>query len=519
MKISEPLPRSIRPFNFIDSQGIEGFLNALEAENVELNSLMILVHGEVVFETWYEPYRPEIPHSMHSFTKGLTSTAIGFLVEEGRVTLDDPVISYFRDKAPESPSENLKKMKLSHLLTMTCGHEKEPPRNGISDYISNFLNWPVPYEPGTHFYYNSMGTYMLTAVLKKVTGQNLTQYLRPRLFGPLGIYDVTCDQCPMGVENGGGGCYLRTEDMAKVAQFYLKEGEWNGRQLISKEWIRQAVSVQFKDSYDHMFPYKEDWKCGYGYCFWRCSVPGLYRFDGSFGQFGIVIPQKDAVVVTTASDALPERILAAVWKYIVPAIGNGNDREGWERLRKNLSGLKMRWCRPEHLVSSCEGTMAEKISGVKLYFPPNSDSMIPKWRRDQKPQPSYVKFSEEGVKWCRLSFEQNTCYLDYSENGIRNKIQVGLNGNLKYGLLKSNYTDFPVAAAGSWNGDTQFRIDIRFITTAHHGIYSFSFKKENVVGLIMEETPFDFRVGTPKPRSYELSAAGKASKTIPQSGL
>lgn len=503
--MNKPLKRSTCAFRQMESAGIRGFLDEAEREGIELNSLMVLIKGEVVFETWYAPYGPEIPHSMHSFTKGLTSTAIGFLVEEGRVSLEDKVISFFPERLPELVSENLRRMNIWHLLTMTCGHEQEPPRYNVGDYIRSFLNWPVPYEPGTHFYYNSMGTYMLTAILKKVTGQNLTQYLRPRLFLPLGIYDVTCDQCPMGVENGGGGVYLRTEDMAKIAQLYLMEGRWEGRQLIPSWWIKEAVSIQFKDSYDHMFSDKEDWKCGYGFFFWHCSVPGVYRFDGSFGQFGIVIPEKEAVIITTASEPMPERILSLCWNYLLPAIKPSDDEKGWKELLKKAAGLKMEWYNEIGMMPVGENEREEAVNGIRWYFPQNDDSMVPVWRRTQKPKPVYTDSEKDGIGWCELKFEGKACSLSFLESGLVNTIPLGCAESGEFSLLKSSYADFPVCAKGKWVDQNTFQADIRFLTTAHHGRYRFFFESGQEAVCYMDETPFDARLGTPKPRSYRLT--------------
>lgn len=514
MKINQPLPRSREPYRFMKAEGIGNFIQEAKEEGIELNSLMILVHGRVLFETWYAPYAPELPHAMHSFTKGLTSAAVGFLVEEGRLSLADSVISFFPERCPDEISENLRKMTVWHLLTMTCGHETEPARTGVEDYIRNFLNWPVPYEPGTHFYYNSMGTYMLTAILKKLTGQNLVSYLWPRLLEPLGIYDVCCDQCPMGVENGGGGAYLRTEDMAKIAQLYLQNGLWNGTRLMDPEWIKQSVSVQFSGSYDHMFPEKEDWKHGYGFFFWQCRVPGVYRFDGSFGQFGIVIPQYDAVIVTTASDPMPERILELCWKHLLPALSKEDRQENWKELVKNTSDLNMKWYNEDGMVRNRKAPSDEAVFRMIFDFPDNRDSMIPRWRRSQKPKPPYVKSAAEGIRWCSLSSEEGTVWLRYEEDGIHNRIPLGTPEHPGRGLLKSSFSDFPAAAVGRWTAKDVFEVQIRLITTAHRGIYRFEFVRgedgavDHVI-LTLSETPYDERLKTPESRTYHLTVHEK----------
>ena len=194
----------------VPSQAVLDLLDELYRYGIEMHSFMLLRHGKVFAQGHWKPYNPQTPHAMFSFTKSLTSTAIGFAVQEGLLSLDDRLVDLFPDKIPEEPSENLQKCQVRHLLMMGCGHATEIPNLGQDDpdWIASFLHHPFVYEPGTHFLYNTAGTNLLAAILARKTGQTLTQFLKPRLFEPLGMGDVYCHALSDGTEMGGAGSYL-----------------------------------------------------------------------------------------------------------------------------------------------------------------------------------------------------------------------------------------------------------------------------------------------------------------------
>ena len=224
------------------------------------------------------------------------STAIGFAVAEGKLKVTDKVISFFPNKLPAQVSDNLKEMEIRHLLTMTCGHDTDPSSSirevEGADWVKEFLAFPVLHKPGEYFQYNSLGTYMLSAIVQKVTGQKVIDYLTPRLFQPLGIEDARWQESPQGINCGGWGLYLKTEDLAKMGQFLLQKGQWEGKQLLPAEWVEKATSavvpstpswVRFEDAPKKLDPKTCDWVHGYGYQFWQCRH-NCYRADGANGQ-------------------------------------------------------------------------------------------------------------------------------------------------------------------------------------------------------------------------------------------
>src|SRR5215475_4367077 len=181
------LPRSRPEPQGISSSAILAFIQAADKDIDALHSFMLIRHGHVVAEGWWAPYAAETPHMLFSLSKSFTSTAVGLAAAEGKLSIDDPVLKFFPDEAPAEPSANLKAMRLRDLLRMSTGHQTEPARRPDEPWAKTFLAQPVPFKPGTHFLYNTSATYMQSAIVQKATGQTVLDYLKPRLFEPLGI--------------------------------------------------------------------------------------------------------------------------------------------------------------------------------------------------------------------------------------------------------------------------------------------------------------------------------------------
>ncbi len=278
---------------------------------------MILRHGTVISEGAWKPEKLDEPHVLNSVSKSFNSTAVGLAIQSGKLKLDDPVLKFFSGEAPADPSEYLKAMTVRDLLTMSGGHDTEPAR-GDSPSVKQFLAHPVIYKPGTHFLYNTMGSYVLAAIVTKVTGQTSLEYLRPRLFQPLGIENPRWDTSVEGNSLGGYGLYLRTEDMAKLGQLYLQKGKWRGKQVVSQKWIEEATSKQISDENEGHAQIGPDWIEGYGFQFWRCRH-NAYRADGAGGQFIVIMPDQDVVVAITADSDNMQTELDAIWDHLLPA--------------------------------------------------------------------------------------------------------------------------------------------------------------------------------------------------------
>lgn len=323
--IAKSLPRSTPENENFDGTVVKKYLEAVKENNHDLHSLMILRHGKVIAEKWLGEHSAKENHIMNSVSKTFTATAVGFAVQEGKLNVSDKVINYFKDDLPEKISDNLKKLEIRHLLTMSVGHADDPTytvRETNGSWEKMFLAKELKYEPGTKFVYNSLASYMLSCIVQKVTGEKVIDYLYPRLFRPLGISGVTWDTSPTGYNTGGWGLYVKTEDMAKLGQFILQKGKWNGKQLLSEEWINEAAASHIKQPPQWMDQDKEytesDWVQGYCYQMWRCRF-NAFRADGRNGQFIILLPEQDAVIVTTANIPDMQAEINLIWEYLLPA--------------------------------------------------------------------------------------------------------------------------------------------------------------------------------------------------------
>ena len=323
------LPRAETPENV--AAAVDSFLLAAANDSMDIHSVMIVRDGSVIYSRWQSEGVDTVPHVLHSVSKTFTSTAVGLAIAEGRMALTDKVVDFFPDKLPAEVSDNLKAMTVRDLLTMSCGHDEEPSgvRNGEQDWVKAFLAHPVKHEPGTFFLYNSLGTYMLSAIVQKVTGEKVVDYLDSRLFQPLHIDKPHWDESPQGINTGGWGLYLKTEDLAKMGQLLLQNGEWNGQQVIPAEWVSEMSKKQVESinpgtrleqaEERGMTVETSDWMQGYGYQMWRCR-PGCFRADGAYGQYIIVIPDKNAVIAMTSNVQDLQGQLNLVWKYILPVL-------------------------------------------------------------------------------------------------------------------------------------------------------------------------------------------------------
>ncbi|OAV76102.1 hypothetical protein Barb7_00231 [Bacteroidales bacterium Barb7] len=330
-ELTKSLPRSTAAVEKVSSKHVAAYLEAVKKSGQDVHSVMIVRHGKVVSEHWFGENAANKPHILHSVSKTFTATAVGFAVSEGRLKVTDKVISFFPDKLPVEVNPNLKGMEIRHLLMMSAGHDVDPTsairNNGAdTDWAKQFLAWPVLHKPGSVHVYNSLATYMLSAIVQQVTGEKVIDYLYPRLFRPLGIVGAKWGESPQGINTGGWGLYLKTEDLAKTGQLFLQKGKWNGKQLLPEAWIeeastskiaslpagtkKEAVTVKAEDS---------DWLQGYGYQMWR-SRHNSYRADGARGQYILILPEKEAVIAITSDVDDMQLQLNLVWKHLLPAL-------------------------------------------------------------------------------------------------------------------------------------------------------------------------------------------------------
>lgn len=307
-KIRCPEPQSIVyenpgqtfPRNTPESQGIhsEHLRNLVEelaySPDTDMHHFMVLRHGNVICETDFAPYRKGIWHITHSMCKSITGMAAGLLIDEGKLDLSENIYKIFHDKGSTWAKIFRPEVTVENLMTMTSGVTFN--ESGIvsgNDWLESYLNAPVSEKPGTKFQYNSLNSYVLSAIITERTGMPMDKYLKPRLFDPLGITDYLWEKCPRGITKGGWGLFMHTEDMAKLGQLYLNKGKWNGKQIIPESWAEASVTKKV-DSIEGTY--------GYGYQLWMEERPGSFEYNGMLGQNVLIYPDVDMVIVTNAGN-------------------------------------------------------------------------------------------------------------------------------------------------------------------------------------------------------------------------
>jgi CubicO group peptidase (beta-lactamase class C family) len=321
----------------LNSAVLDSLVRALERTSAELRGLVLVRHGKAVLRRFWEPYGEQDPVWVYSLSKSFCSTAAGFAVQEGLLRTGEKVLSFFPEYDSAAADENCRNMRVEDLLTMRTGHETDTTTAIIQapDWAEAFFKLPVKYQPGTHFVYNSGATYMLSALVQKRCGLPVFEYLKPRLFEPLGFGPVSWDSSPQGVSTGGWGFMVRLEDIAKFGLLYLNRGKWQGTQILSEAWTN-LVSLPHADN--SITGGSADWSRGYGYQFWRSRYG--FRGDGAFGQYCLILPEFDAVLVLSSETADMQELLDIVWDHLPAAVSTSNNdtEKGLENREFRLSG-------------------------------------------------------------------------------------------------------------------------------------------------------------------------------------
>jgi CubicO group peptidase (beta-lactamase class C family) len=447
---ARPLPASTPAAQGVDAAGIHAFLDAVEAApDIEPHSLMILRHGHLVASGWWTPYTPDRRHLLYSLSKSFTSTAAGFAASEGLLRLDDPVISYFPEFEADITDPRSRAMLVRHVAAMASGHLEETYATSIrrdrDEIVRGFLLFPPDRDPGTVFAYNQPCTYTLAAIIQRVSGQSLTEYLRPRLFDPLGIGETAWLQRPPGRDLGFSGLHATTDAIARLGQFYLQDGVWEGRRLLPSSWIAEATRAHVSTADGTREGAQSDWQQGYGYQFWR-SRHG-YRGDGAYGQFCLVLPEHDAVIATTAATEDMQGLLNLVWRHLLPAFGAeplpaeplpGTADEG---LRRRLAELAL------PLVEASPEPPARGEDWTSAVFAPE-DGECPQQRTLTGVT---VTADADGKGWG----------VSLAEGDELIELRLGATG------WTVDAGGPPTAVSGGWTDQDTLRLDVLFLETPH----------------------------------------------------
>lgn len=474
---SVSLPRSTPEAVGVSSQAIINFLEAVSTSKHEFHSFMFLRHGKVIAEGWWDPYKPELKQTLYSTSKSFTATAIGFAISEKRLIVNDKVISFFPGELPDSISPFLAELKIKDLLTMSVGQDPDPSFNIVAtdNWMKAFLALPMVNKPGTKFLYNSMATYMLSAIIQKVTGQKEIEYLTPRLFEPLGIQGMDWEVDPRGINTGGWGLRLKTEDLVKFGLLFLQKGMWKGKQIIPATWIEEASSLKIIQNPNITQSRRDssDWEQGYCYQMWRCRH-NAFRGDGAYGQFMIVMPDQDAVIAITAEAFDLQDEISLVWKYLLPAMNPG-------KLAEN---------------TNMQVNLRQKLSSLALPLPAGSNLIAD---ANQIPDKTYVmEPNKRNIKTMKIKFKDKTGYLtmktdtaDYSFSFGSGSWKTGetfMAGPTLFSMSKALFAGLPafkVAGSYVWKDQNTLEMVLRYVESPHHVTFVCHFEKKEILAEIL----------------------------------
>ncbi len=447
------LPHSTPEAQGISSADLLIFVEEAEKRIDALHGFVLVRHGHTIAEGWWAPYAADQPHMLYSLTKSFTSTAVGLAVSEGKLKVNDLVLSFFPGEAPAQPDPNLARMTVQDLLTMESGHAEDTWRQIRNDtgstWTRNFLSLPVEHKPGTHFVYNTGASYILSAIVQKATGRTLLDYLQPRLFGPLGIQNPIWESSPEGVNYGGSRLSITTGDIARFGQLYLQKGMWQGRQLLPAAWVEDAV---FPHADNSIARPTVDWQQGYGYQFWRCRH-GAYRGDGAFGQYCIVFPEQDAVLAITSGVKDMQAVLNLVYEQVLASMKPGPlppDPQAQEKLQAKLASLTLA---PQ--AGQPTSPLAAKVSGQHYFFAEN----------------------EQKIEAITLEFGEAQDTITIRNDRGAHSIACGHGAWVSGVTNLENEKPEPIAATGAWTSDSTYVAKLSYYQTPFCPTLTFTFSE------------------------------------------
>ena len=505
-----------------ESQGISSdlfaaLLRELDAsKDTDMHHFMALRHGKVICECNFAPYPKGMWHITHSMCKSITGMAIGMLIEEEKLKLDENIYDIFPDHINAFSKIFRPVITVENLLTMTSGVTFN--ESGIvsgNDWLGSFLNASVNGKPETEFQYNSLNTYVLSAIVTKRTGETLTEYLTPRLFGPLGITKYYWETCPKGITKGGWGLFLCAEDMAKLGQLYLQKGKWNGQQLVSEYWIEISTARHLKTQNDTY---------GYGYQLWMEQRPGSFEYNGMLGQNVIIYPDMDMVLVTNAgnkemfqdcimlniirkyfpvnyhpADVLPENPLSySLLKRLCGELENG------ENNNNRSTSLRGRWKRnvvsrrkhSDKKYSYRISAAVDRPSDHHSFMRAVSGRTYVMEQQNIGIAPLFVQVFHnnmtDGISEISFTYDAGNFYVSFTEGEVIHKLPVGF-GRAADGCVDLHGEHYLVATLGEFARDENdipvLKLEITFIEECVKRKAHIFFHEDDKIEIRWNETP------------------------------
>lgn len=460
----------------ISSNDVYDFLQSMNDGHTELHSLMIMRHDTIITEAWASPYTQGMPHTMMSTTKTFTATAIALAIQEGILSFDDKIVDIFPEHVPSNASENLKKINIRHLLTMSSGMDEACIVD--ENYISNFMNTPVNHEPGTDFFYNDSACTLLPAILYKKTGLSLIAFLKPRLFDKIGIdtNSIHWFNIATGTAFGAGGLFCTTEDALRLMKLYANHGKWNGEQILSIEYIQQATQSQMPTNTNtqHTSFLPKDNQYGYGYLMWMGSKKGTYRSEGAYGQITLVDPSTDTIISFTEAnhsfDPASQESMNRCWKFL-------------EKINPTVHAIQENPTAYKKLQHVCRTLALEAVPYAPYGTLPTNTFHSTIGAHPENLFYVQVKshpIAKEYTGITTFSFQQVEARLLHMQATINNQtytIQIPTDGSMSLNHLPSYYTD-KALTSGYFQDEHTFIVRFRWIETVFVKELAFHFDND-----------------------------------------
>ena len=461
------LPRSTPAAEGISTQAVIDMMDSLMAlPECDIHHVMVVRHGKVVAELHPTPFRAEDSHTLYSASKTFTSLAVGCAIDENLLRLDDRVMTFFPDKRTNRVSDEMAAMTVRDLLMMASGVKPDwTMRNNSMDWVKDWLAKPVEDKPGSLFQYDSMCTFMLSAIVQRVTGQTMLEYLQKRLFDPMHITVADWETSPDGINTGGWGLRVQAETMAKLGLLLLNKGNWNGEQLVSTDYVEAACSRLIDGGAKETVP-ATDGNQGYGYQVWQSKWPGSFRADGAMGQYTVVVPQEDLVVVILGMKLYGHEELACIWNQLMPGV-KSTPLQPEKKLQKRL----------ENLCASAKLTLPQgKRNGKK------TDAFMGR----------QLQLDANRFKLKSIKVDSNMLTLD-SEDGTHENLALGyrtwnyspMTGFPYYSINAINRMQgfkhgFEAAAAYAWTSPSTLEVRVHYVDWISGLKFVFDFEKSEV---------------------------------------
>lgn len=458
----------------VSSHEIQAFIDDCIEEKRELHSITVIRHGKIACEIYRDPFASNYRHMMYSVSKSFTSTAIGFAVDEGYMTVDTRFVDIFPEARTDKHDEYLEEMTIEDLLTMRSGKNVSVFLDRTKDrWFKDIMDSPWISEPGTEFLYISENMYLLCCCIHKLTGMSVIDYLRPRLFEPLGMSEPFWEKCPRGIEAGGWGLMITGEDLAKFTYCYQQMGKFGGKQVIPEWWVKEATSYHADNSAasDGL-----DSTVGYGYCFWRNGgVENSYRADGMFCQFGMVFPEYDACISMTGGEIDEQAMRDVLWRHIPKAFIEADKKA--ESIEIIAPAFPRAEVKPRSLA------LENRIEGKKIKFRKPVVVNVIGYPVSVVPLPAlFIAADKAGnISDVTFNFRENDMQMSWAEGDEINSIEIGLDGEYRWDEIVLGGMPFTTCATGCWNSENDLELHIRCIEAVAERIINFKFNGDNVI--------------------------------------